>query len=514
MGHIGADSFNYTVSDGNGGTATANVVITTALANGHLTANADTATTSEDSALVIGVLTNDTDIGGHTLSVIAATNPTHGQVASNGTVVTYTPTPNYNGADSFTYTVSDGQGNTDTATVSITVTPVNDAPKAYNDVATTIETSALNILVLANDTDVDNDTLTVSSVSTASHGTVAITTTGVSYTAGLGYLGTDTFQYTANDGNGGTSTATVTVTIQVSAGHVTCLTDTPTVSEDSVVTITPFTNDVDTGGHALTLDSVSNPPNGTATISGNTIIYTPDANYFGADTFTYVASDGQSNSGTGTVNVTVNSVNDAPNAVDDTASTTEITPVNINVIANDTDIEGNALTVTSVTQPANGAVANIGNGTVTYTAHLGFTGTDTFTYTISDGNGGTSTATVTVTVNQAANHLTVNDNIVTTNEDQPIAINVLTNDVDTGGHLLTITNIGNTGHGSTAVTGGTITYTPAANYFGADTFTYSVSDGHGNVGTANVILTITSVNDAPLAVNDNASTVEITPVIN
>ena len=127
--------------------------------------------------------------------------------------------------------------------------------------------------------------------------------------------------------------------------------------------------------------------------------YTPDANFFGTDTFDYTIHDGKGGFDTATVTVTVERTpNSPPNAVDDSATTQENTAVTINVVANDSDPNGDPITVTNVTQPANGTATNNGDGTVTYTPNNGFTGTDTFQYTISDGRGGTDTANVTVMV--------------------------------------------------------------------------------------------------------------------
>ncbi|GAG13176.1 unnamed protein product, partial [marine sediment metagenome] len=127
---------------------------------------------------------------------------------------------------------------------------------------------------------------------------------------------------------------------------------------------------------------------------------TPNENYNGGDTFTFNANDGQADSSVATVSITVNAVNDDPVAVDDLAITGQDTPVDVDVLANDTDVEGDNLSVASVTDPANGSVVNNGSN-VTYTPNAGFTGDDTFTYTADDGNGGTATANVTVSVEPA-----------------------------------------------------------------------------------------------------------------
>ena len=169
----------------------------------------------EDSgANTIGVLANDTDANGDTLTITAVTQGAHGSVVNNGTSVSYTPNPNFFGSDSFTYTIDDGHGATDTATVNVTVLNVEDPPTAVDDSATIAEDSGANTInVLANDSDVDGDALAVTAVTQGAHGSVANNGTSVSYTPAHDFFGSDSFTYTIGDGNGGTDTATVHVTV-------------------------------------------------------------------------------------------------------------------------------------------------------------------------------------------------------------------------------------------------------------------------------------------------------------
>ena len=186
-------------------------------ANGPPVAVGDSTTTAEDTAIVIRVLDNDSDVDGDSLSVIEVSTPSNGSVAiiGAGTTVTYTPNANFHGSDLFTYKVSDGNGSTDTGTVTVTVTAVNDPPVATNDTASTAEDTAVVMRVLDNDTDVEGDTLSVTAVSTPSNGSAAIRNAGatVTYTPNSSFHGSDSFTYTVSDGNGGTDTGTVTVTV-------------------------------------------------------------------------------------------------------------------------------------------------------------------------------------------------------------------------------------------------------------------------------------------------------------
>ncbi len=272
---------------------------------------------------------------------------------------------------------------------------VNTAPVAADDSATTDEDTAVTVNVLANDTDVDGDTLSIASVTQGTNGSVTEDGTSVTYTPDTGFSGIDTFTYTASDGNGGSDTATVTVTVTDVNEPPVAADQSMTTDEDTAVGVTLTATDPD--GDDLTYSVVSGPSSGTLSGTAPALTYTPNVDWSGTDSFTFKANDGTLDSNIATVSIGVDAVNDAPVAADDSASIQEDTAVTVDVLANDTDAEGDTLSIASVTQGANGLVAN--NGTdVTYTPDTGFSGTDTFTYTASDGNGGTDTATVTITV--------------------------------------------------------------------------------------------------------------------
>jgi large repetitive protein len=301
----------------------------------------------------------------------------------------------------------------DEVTFVITVDSVNDAPVATDDGATVAEDSGANpIAVRANDTDPDvGATLTVTGKTNGSKGTVAITGggTGVSYTPNANAFGSDSFTYTLSDGTL-TDTGTVNVTISSVNDPPSAADDTTTVVEDAAATtITVLSNDTITpdSGETLTITTTSTSAHGTVVVTGGGtgLTYKPNANYNGSDSFTYTISDGTLTD-TATVNVTITPINDAPNAVNDGASTaikigTGAGPVPINVLANDTSSPDGPeiLRITAVTQGSHGTVAIIDRGTrLTYDPAGTTTGIDVFQYTISDGHGGTDTGTVQVTV--------------------------------------------------------------------------------------------------------------------
>ncbi len=527
----GTDSFTYEISDGNGGKDTAVVTITIAPANDAPLANDDTATTSEDGVLNgTNLLGNDTDLDGDTLTINTTPTvaPTHGTLVINADgTYTYTPTANYNGTDTFTYEISDGKGGTDTAVVTITIAPVNDAPVATDDAATTPEDTVLNgTTVLANDSDLDVDTLTVNTAPTVapSNGTLVLNADGTyAYTPNTNFSGTDTFTYEVSDGNGGTDTAVVTITVVATNDAPVATDDTATTNEDTPLNgTTVLANDSDLDGDTLTVNTapIVAPTNGALVLKADgTYTYTPNANFNGTDTFTYEVSDGKGGTDTAVVTITVTAVNDVPVATDDSATTTEDTVLNgTTVLANDADVDGDTLTIntTPTAAPTNGTVVINTDGTYAYTPNANFNGTDTFTYEISDGKGGTDTATVTITVT-AANDLPVaTDDAGTTAEDTVLnGTTVLANDTDADGDTLSANPvlIAAPTHGTVGLnTDGTYSYTPNADFNGTDSFTYEVQDGKGGTDTAVVTLTVTPVNDKPVANDDTATTKEDQPL--
>jgi large repetitive protein len=507
----GTDTITYTISDGQGGFATSTVTIVVAPVNDAPVAVNDVATTNEDAPLKISPLLNDTDVEGDPLTITAASSP-NGKVTVNpdGTI-TYVPNPNFNGTDTITYTISDGKGGTSTATITVTAAPVNDPPVAVNDAAATNEDTPVTIAVLANDTDLDGDPLSVVAA-TAGNGTVVINPDGtVTYTPKANFFGVDTITYTISDGKGGTSTATVTVTVASVNDVPVATNDVATTSEDAPVTIPVLANDSDADGDPLVVTAAS-APNGTVVINPDgTITYTPNANFNGTDTITYTISDGKGGFSTATVTVSVAPVNDPPVAVNDVAATNEDTPLVMSPLVNDSDLDGNPLTITAANAP-NGTVVINANGTITYTPNANFNGTDVITYTISDGAGGFSTATITVSVTPVNDPPVAIPDTATTNEETPVTVNVLGNDRDVEGDPLTVTAASAPNGTVTINPDGTLRYVPNANFFGTDTITYTISDGKGGTATSIVTMTVINTNDLPIAVNDVATTLEDTPV--
>ena len=395
---VGQDTFTYTITDDNGGTDTATVTVVVNNVNDVPDAVDDAVSTNEETAITIDVLANDTDPDGDALRITGTSTATNGTVQIVDNKIVYTPIKDFVGQDTFTYTITDDNGGTDTATVTVVVNNVNDAPDAVDDTFSTNEETAITLDVLANDTDPDGDALRITGTSTATNGTVQIVNNKIVYTPIKDFVGQDTFTYTITDDNGGTDTATVTVVVNNVNDAPDAVDDTFSTREETAITIDVLANDTDPDGDALRITGTSTATNGTVQIVDNKIVYTPIKDFVGQDTFTYTITDDNGGTDTATVTVVVNNVNDAPDAVDDTFSTNEETAITLDVLANDTDPDGDALRITGTSTATNGTV-QIVNNKIVYTPIKDFVGQDTFTYTITDDNGGTDTATVTVVVN-------------------------------------------------------------------------------------------------------------------
>ena len=503
-GFKGTDTFTYRATDGNLTSNPATVTIT--VANAAPVANDDTATTATNTSVGIDVLQNDTDPNDDTLAPVIADRPSHGAVEVNdNSTITYTPDDGFKGVDTFTYSASDGDLASNLATVTITV--ANAAPVAVDDTASTDTNQEVGIGVLANDTDPNpTDVLGIDSFDdTSAHGTVTQSGNLLVYTPADGFKGTDTFTYRASDGDLTSNQATVTVTVDNEA---------PTAVDDeattygAAVSVPVLENDTDPNGDSLSIADfdATSANGGTVTRDGDELVYKPAPGFHGTDTSTYVVSDGDGDTDTGTLTVRVG--NTAPIANDDSSSTPHFTPVLVDVLANDSDLNGDALRITDVTAPVDGdgqtrGKATVVDGKVGYAPPEGFAGPVTFDYTVDDGHLGTDTATVTVTVDNAS-PVAVDDEAVTDTNTQ-VTIDVLANDSDPNGDRIRVISATDPANGSVTVEDdGSLTYyAPAPGFKGPDNFDYTVSDGNGGTATATVRVT---VRNAPPNVRDETRT--------
>ncbi|MCG7978895.1 MAG: retention module-containing protein [Candidatus Thiodiazotropha endolucinida] len=511
----------------------------------------DEAVIDEDTPINISVLGNDRDPSGDPISVVEVTQGVHGSVSIDtvtGNPV-YTPNPNYNGSDSFTYTISDGAGGLDTATVTVAIDPVNDAPVAStirvepdgttlpdpNSVGagnyehTIPEDTSVSGLVMA--TDVDGDILVYTQNSNPSHGTAVVNPDGsYTYTPDQDYNGNDSFEVLVDDGNGGTAIATVYIIITPVQDPSLITAGSGSVTEDTILSTSGQLAISDADGpqdEAFTPQSNVAGAHGTFSIDGNgnwrynlnnsdPAVQALDAGERITEVFTVTGVDGTPS----TVTVMINGVNEnsPPNALNDSVSTREDTPVTFHVLGNDSDPDADPLTVTGFTQPANGTLTQLSNGTFEYTPDLNFFGVDAFTYTITDGVTGSATARVNINVGGVAESPTAaDDSAANPVLGAPIIVDVLSNDSDPDGNLdpSSVQIVGSANPGdSLAVPGegtwtvnptsGAIMFTPESGFNSDPTpIEYIVSDNEGN--PSNPATVTVSYGDGPVAGNDASS---------
>ena len=425
---------SYTISDEFGATSSSTVTITVTGTNDGPVANPDVAGTGENAILTVDVLGNDTDVDdGAVLTVTAASAPPgKGTASIVGNQVQFDPGSDFDhlaaGATEVVvvnYTMSDEHGATSSSTLTITVTGTNDAPVANPDTASTGENAIVTVDVLANDTDADDGAVVtlVSASAPSGQGTAAVVGNQVEFDPGTDFDYLDTGEtalvavsYTIEDEHGAQSSSTVTITVNGANDAPVAVDDTATTPENAAVSGNVLANDTDVDGETLTVTTAGTfiGAYGTLVIAANgSYTYTPggaasalDDGEVGVDIFNYTASDGTA-ADAATLTITVTGLGGVPNAVDDTATTTEDSNVSGNVLTNDTDEDGDTLTVSDPGSydGAYGTLTLSSNGSYTYVPNaaadglaVGESAQEIFTYTATDGTL-TDTATLTITVN-------------------------------------------------------------------------------------------------------------------
>ena len=535
-GTSGTDTYTYRVCDTSTPTPVcANATVTVSVTNA-VTANPDTASTAQNTAVSTPVLANDSiSPGGAPLdpaSVTITTAPAHGSTAVNtGTgAVTFTPEPGYSGPDTYTYRVCDTSTPTPvcaSSTVSITVG--GNTVSANNDTYATTPGTAVTFDPRTNDSSASGQPLSAPTLLTQpTKGSAVVNPNGtVTYTPTNGTSGADSFTYRVCDTSATPVCGNATITVNVN-NTVTAQSDSSTAPQNGSVSTPVLANDtISPNGAPLDPASVTifiAPTHGTTSINTTTgaITYTPTPGYSGPDTYRYSVCD--TSTPTPVCDRTAVSITVSPNtvtAVGDTLSTQAGVPLTVDVRANDTSSSGQPLgPPTIVVQPTQGTVVVNPDGTITYTPQAGKSGSDSFTYQVCDT--GTpqacsqTTATASITV---VNTVTAVNDTATTAQNTAVVTPVLQNDtVSPGGSPLNPASVMVTvapQHGTTSVnlSTGAITYTPANGYSGSDSYSYRVCDGSSPTpvcGTA--VVSVTVGGNTVVANNDSATTTPGNPV--
>ena len=519
-GFKGPDTFTYTIKDGRGGTDEATVTVV--VSDADPVAIDDERTTPHDKTVDIDVLGNDFDPNpGDTVKLVpgSATAPKTADNTVKGTVtehpdgsISYDPPTGFAGVVTFTYQITDGNQGTAPSTATVTVIVENAPPVAVPTPPPPPGERRWACTVLGNDSDVNNDALTIAGISpTKAGGTVVVQPGQHPHLHPAGRLHRDRHlhvhdlrrprRHGPGDGDGDRA--------QRAAGG-------------------GRRRHEDGGRHGggdrrtrqrqrpqrrqAGRDRLHRRANhGTVTIiAEGLVVYTPTVGYTGPDEFTYEISDGRG--GTATAKVTIDVLNTAPDAINDNAGTLPDTDVTVKVLKNDFDPdEGHDVEVSEIVEgPKNGTAKLNSDGTITYTPAKGFAGTDTLIYEIVDGHGGSDTATVTIEVSNAAP--VAIDDLISGLPDKPVTIPVLENDFDPNPNdkvsvvpdsLTPPVDADGKPHGSVKVgDDGVVTYTPPAGFAGTVTFQYAVTDGDPQTPNDTATVTVTIPNAPPVAGDD------------
>ncbi|TOQ89328.1 RTX toxin, partial [Vibrio parahaemolyticus] len=509
----GTDSFTYIVTSG-GVSESTTVSVDVTPVNDAPVVKDDTAITDEDTPVTIDVLPNDTDIDGDKLSIQSASVPeTQGKVEIVDGKLVFTPAENFHGDAEITYTITDG-ALTDQATVNVTVNAVNDTPVVESSIAD--QTLAEDFTPYTIDlntafSDVDNvDGELTFSVSGNSNIQVAIVNGIATFTPTADWNGSEALTFTATDPSGESVSKTVNFTVAPVADIVA---DKATVVEDTPAIIKVLGNDTFEGDdQVVSLDTNNGPANGTVSVNPDgSVTYTPNDNYHGTDSFTYIVTSGGVSEST-TVSVDVTPVNDAPVAKDDIATTQEDTAVTIDVLPNDSDVDGDKLSIESASVPKEQGTVEVVNGKLVFTPAENFNGDAEITYTVTDGQL-TDEAKVTVTVNPVNDAPTIKVDAVESITEDAVSIDTVVaaltvRDTDTPEDQLAV-SLENNSNGYFVLVGNEVKLTQA----GVDavnndelnlkdlTISASVSDGVNPTASDSDSLIVNRVNDAPTVEN-------------
>ena len=537
----GSDSFSFNVTDGAADSNTASVSMTVNAVNDAPVANGQSVATNEDAPVTI-ILTA-TDVDNSTLNFNIVSNPINGNLsaiaAPNCTVngagvacnasVTYSSGANFGGSDTFSFQVSDGSVASNIAIVSVSVNAVNDGPVAANDFYSTDRDTAFSIGapgVLGNDNDLDTQASSFTAVLVNPPVNAAdfiLNPDGsFSYTPYANFAGVDAFTYKTGDGVTDSNEATVTIAVLQPNNVPIATNDIYNTEKDlPLAVLAPGVlgndNDLDTPTIGRTAHLIGGPSHA-ASFSlkpDGSFDYAPQPNFIGTDSFTYKVNDGTNDSNVAMVTIAVIAPDTFPVAKNDSEHTNEDAATSIpvpGVLGNDSIALLTAPIAVLVSGPTRAlSFALNADGSFNYTSPNDFYGADGFTYRIFDGTNYSNLAMVNIDVAAVNDAPVAQSQSVSTNENTPVIVTLIASDIDSQSLSFSIANppsngsVGNistpncTIQGQAVTCTATVSYTPAGNYSGPDSFTLTASDGLVTSAAAMVSITVIQVNRPPTA---------------
>ncbi len=489
--YFGPDSFTFAANDGtmNSQPATVSIVVTSV--NDAPFAQAQAVSATEDAPVVIGLMA--TDVDGDALTYDVTTPPAYGTLSGTAPNLTYTPAPNFHGPDAFVFRVNDGQLNSALATVTINVAPLEDVPVVGPLDLHTPEDEWVNITLAG--LDADGEPLVFHVASAPLHGVLTGTLPNLVYTPSADYSGSDSFTYYASDSAANSAVATVSITIAPVNDPPQAESLTDVLNEDTAAAFALPARDAD--GDTLTWQITALPAHGTVSGVAPNLLYTPAANFFGTDSLTFVARDATSASAPAVISFTVRADNDEPVANPQAVALNEDAPATVLLTA--TEVDGDPVQFAVLTGPQHGTLMATANpAAFIYTPAGNYHGSDSFTFKANDGAVDSAPATVTLAVAPVRDVPVAPGLAFSTPEDQSATVTLTGLDYD--GYDLAFVVVTPPAHGTLAGNGAELAYTPAANYHGPDSFSYIAQDPFGDSLPAQVAITVTPVNDAPVAI--------------
>lgn len=489
----------------------------------------------EDVTTFLPLLLNDSDIDEDTLAVDLSSTDLDPEIGTLTVVeggVSFTPAANFFGEFSFDYqaieTNTDELLASEPVTVNVTVVAQPDAVIAGDDVAEVREDAEGYLAVVKNDIDPDGYDLEIVSATQPENGYIVVIGNEIRVEPDTNFHGEMQFTYTVkpsarigyseagvveipcdDEADCETTTASVTVT-------VTPMNDVPVAKadndietdEDVAISIDVLDNDTDIDGDDLSIRFLGSPSLGTVEVVDGEVLYTPNENASGTDSFTYNAFDGFALA-TSSVSITINAVDDAPTIENESTTGIEDTNVVLELTVNDVDPDNASLAIS--VGDVTGGSASVEGTTLTFTPAENFVGTALIPVTVTDDNELEGQGLVTIEVDAVNDAPVIEDESVETAEDEAVSIDMTFSDVED--KSLTI-DIGEGPENGTAVivNGNTVLYTPADDFNGEDTFTVTTTDSEGAEATATVTVDVESVNDIPVIASAEASTLEDTPI--
>lgn len=491
QGSYASDSFTYHVS--NGARNSASVTVTINVAPIAATPGALTLEANSSAAIAL-------DASGPRPLNYLVVAPAHGVLSGNAPDLTYTPTTDYWGEDSFTFRAQNGDLTSTPATIAIRVL----APWSVSDSAVTARAGAATPFQLNIS---DPGARAVLSIETPpAHGTLSGTAPNLVYTANADYVGADSLVFAATVGQ---TRRTATVTFDVTPNNRAPVATPQSVAVDQNDELAIKLAGTDADGDALTFAVERAPAHGTLSGEAPNLIYTPNAAYFGSDSFGFTVSDGAL-TGRADVSIRVAYVSSAPVARADAYETLEDQPLAVaapGVLSNDSDANGDALTAVLRSQPEHGQITLNANGSFNYRPDAGYFGDDGLNYAAFDGTLRSLDARVSIRVIHVNHAPAATPQSVATDMNVPLAITLAGTDPD--GDALTFEIVAAPQNGTLSGTGGARTFTPATNFVGATSFSFRVVDAAGLASpAATVNIAVNKVNRAPVATPQSATTLE------